>query len=426
MNESFPAELNQPGPKVHGNTDGAATASRSAPGLVWLAVLLALVSLAGTGWLWWQSQGRENAAADLAAEADRQSGIVSGLEGQVSSLESRIAGMASEDPSSRLNGFEQDLKSLQAQADSARSFQDQTNAWTRTMQAVIEGDQSRLAAAEERLDAVSARNMTATEELDLAEVDYLLRMAQERLVLFGDSRTAAQALRLAGEEMQAFDNPLYLGLSSDIAQAQQKTAAVITPDFPALHARLDGLQGLVDRLPLKGADAPAAPATEEPAGWWARVRGAFSGLVTVRRTTALEDELPLLADQALVRQQAWLELDVARLAAMRRDGDSWKAALDRFASVLNRWFDPSAPSFADAVSQLDALKAIDIDPELPDISAPLKTLQAMRAAGVADQGASANPGLPREQPAGLVEPEPAEVEAVEAEAAEAEAPGEAQ
>jgi len=440
MNETFPTEQKPQdeklrdekvrGEKIHAGLDEAGMPARPTLGLTWLALLLALVSLAGTGWLWWQGQGRESATADLSAEAERQSHIVSGLEDQLSGLESRVAGMASADPALRLGGIEQELKSLQAQADSAKSFQDQTNAWTRTMQAVIEGDQSRLAAAEQRLAAVSTRNLRATEELDLAEVDYLLRMAQERLVLFGDSRTAAQALLIAGEEVQAFDNPVYLGLSREIALAQQRAAGVITPDFPALYGKLDGLQVLVGSMPLKGADVPEAPASEEATGWWSRLRNAFTGLVTVRRTTALEDELPLLADQALVRQQAWLELEVARLAAMRRDGESWKAALDRITTVLERWFDPAASGWSEAVTSLDTLKALDIDPELPDISAPLKTLQAMRAASEESERVGferlgpemADPGMadPGMVDPGIVDPEGVAGEAAASETVETE------
>ena len=379
MNESFPGEL-----KEQHEATGKPGSSLSV-----LALLLVLVSLAGSGWLWWQAEGNEKAAESLSAEANVQAQTVSGLEHRVAALESRMPGVTALDPAVRLGGIEQDLKTLQAEAGVAKSFQDQTAAWTHSMQAAIEGDQARLAGAEARLAALSARNMSATAELDLAEIDYLLRMAQERLVLFGDSRTAIQALHIAQQQVQAFDNPLYLGLNSEIDLALQNAARVNTPDYPALYSKLDGLQGLAGSMPLKGSEPVSAPVEENAGGWWARLRLAFAGLVTVRRTTALEDDLPLLADQALVRQHAWLELEVARLAAMRRDEATWKAALDRFTAVLERWYDPAGPGWAEAGSLLEILKPLDVDPELPDISGPLKALQAIRAAGVAAPGSQA-------------------------------------
>ncbi|MGH8034511.1 MAG: uroporphyrinogen-III C-methyltransferase, partial [Lysobacterales bacterium] len=366
MNESFPADVKEPGE----------AARKPGSGLTWLALLLALVSLAGSGWLWWQGQGKAKTTADLSAEAARQSQTVSGLESRLAALESRMSGMAAVDPMARLGDLEQALKSLQAEAAAAKSFQDQTAAWTRSMQAAIEGDQARLTGAEARLATLSARSMSAAAELDLAEIDYLLRLAQERLLLFGDSRTAMQALQIAAQHVQAFDNPLYLGLSSEITLALQNAAQVNAPDYPALYSKLDGLQNLVASMPLKGSEPVAAPAEQEARGWWARLRSAFAGLVTVRRTTALEDGLPLLADQPLIRQQAWLELEVARLAAMRRDQPSWNNTLDRFTAVLDRWFDAAGSARAQAGSLLDVLKSLDVDPELPDIGGPLKALQA--------------------------------------------------
>lgn len=380
MNEHLPAEMSEKSGEELGTRYG----------LSWLALLLALVSLGGLGWLWWQGSAGEQAAQGLGAATARQAEGLSALETRLAGLESKVSGMAAADTGARLGGIEQELKSLQAEASAAKNFQLETGAWSRSMQAAIEGDQARLAGAEARLAALSAREMSATAELDLAEIDYVLRLAQERLVLFGDVRTAIQALRIAERQVTAFDNPLYLGLRGEISTALQNLSLVNAPDYPALYSKLDGLQGFVATLPLKGAPVAEAPLVTVEDGWWARLRNTFSSLVTVRRTTAAEENLPLLADQEFIRQQAWLELEVARLSAMRREQSAYQAALERFAATLERWFDPTGQDRTEAGLLLDALTPLNVDPELPDISAPWQALQAIRGAETAT-GADAGP-----------------------------------
>jgi uroporphyrin-3 C-methyltransferase len=388
MNEHLPAPMSE--------TSAEAITHRH--GLSWLALLLALVSLGGMGWLWWQGSAGEKAAEGLNAETARQAAAVSALESRLAGLESRVSGMAAADTSARLGSIEQELKSLQGEASAAKSFQTDTGAWSRSMQAAIEGDQARLAGAEARLAALSAREMSATAELDLAEIDYVLRLAQERLVLFGDIRTAIQALRIAEQQVTAFDNPLYLGLRGEISSALQSLSLVNAADYPAIYTKLDGLQGFVASMPLKGAPAAEAAAPEVQEGWWARLRNTLSSLVTVRRTTTAEEDLPLLAEQEFIRQQAWLELEVARLAAMRREQLAYQAALGRFVTTLERWFDPAGQGRREAGVLLDALRPLNVDPELPDISAPWTALQAIRATGIAtDPKSEAQADQPGEQ-----------------------------
>ena len=381
MIESLPADVND-------DKQQLGRPGRSGVGLALLAVMLALASLLGSGWLWWQnSRTAGSESASLAAEVSRRDAAHAQLDSRVVALEQQVSGLASADPGARLGKVEQEISALQGSASDWKTFQLETSAWTRSMQAAIEGDQARLAGAEARLAALAAREMQSSAELDLAEIDYVLRLAQERLQLFGDTRTAAQALQIASRHVAAIDNPLYIGLQREIASAQQKLALVTGPDYPAVYNTIDQLQGSVLVLPFKGAGSIAAASNATAAepgetGWWARLRQAFAGLVTVRRDSGVEDQWPVMADQEMVRQQAWLELEVARLAAMRRDQESWSAALKRLSATLQRWFEPSGPELQQALSLLETLQLVNVDPVLPDISAPWAALQAIRASGV--------------------------------------------
>ncbi len=377
MNESFPKA------QIAEEIESPQQAQKSGKGLAMLALVLALASSVCVAWLWWQNlRAGSAAAAELATASAHEAQQVAGLESRIGTLEARVTSLGSADPSGRINTLEQDLKALQDSAAQGQEFQQETSSWTRSMQAAIAGDEARLATAEAHLAVLSARNMDTAAELSLAEIDYVLRLAQERLELFADTRTAGQALAIASQQLAAFNNPLYVGLQQDIAAARLKLADVNEPDYTSIYAGLDSLQLSVMALPFK--DAPPAEKGALPGAetsWWERIKQALSGLVTVRRDSEIASSIPVFADQDLIRQHAWLELEIARLAALRRDQLAWTAALNRFAATLALWFEPASQAARDALAQLGELQHQDIDPAMPDISAPLAALQAMRAAG---------------------------------------------
>jgi uroporphyrin-3 C-methyltransferase len=404
MNEPFSSEIAQTTEQPQKSRRGLAALPLTLA--LMLALMLAVASAVGVGWLWWQQFNAGSATtAEFAAAAAREAQQVASLESRIGTLEARVTSLGSADPTGRINTLEQDLTTLQDSASRWQAFQQETSAWTRSMQAAIEGDQARLATAEAHLAVLAARNMNSAAELNLAEIDYVLRLAQERLELFADVRTANQALAIAGQQLAAFNNPLYVGLQQDIAAARLQLAQVIGPDYITIYASLDSLQSAVLALPFKGEGATenGAPAEGETS-WWGRIKQSFSGLVTVRRDNEIANSIPVFADQDLIRQHAWLELEIARLAALRRDQLAWTAALNRFAAVLAHWFDPGSAAARDALARLTNLKQVEIDPAMPDISAPLTALQAMRAAA-----APAPVSVPVQEPVPAPAPVPPEV-----------------
>lgn len=363
--------------------------ARRGTGLALLAMVLALASLCVSGWWWWQNASeKQGAASQFAAELGRQDQLLAKLDARSGALASQLSALAAADPAQRLDQLEQELGALQAGSRQWRSFQDETAAWRRSMQALMESTQDRLVGTEARLAVLSARNIDSSAELDLDEVDYVLRLAQERLALFADPQAADRALAIADRHIAAMDNPMYTGLRRELSSTRQKLALLQLPDYPALEGKLDLLQSSLASLGFKGENVTAGqPAVSGDSGWWARIRNAISGLVTVRRSTADELELPVLADQELIRQRASLELEVARLAILRRDQQAFSAALDRFSNYVQRWFDPTAQAWQAAVDILGELKLLNIAPPMPDISAPWNALQALRSSGVsADEG----------------------------------------
>ena len=351
-------------------------------GLAWLALLVALAAVAGTAWMAWQGQVSGDIAVErMQADIGRLEGNDSRLSGQLGELSESLESLSSISSVDPLAQLDDRLAADRAQLQGLQESIGDQVALTRAQQQAVDALHARLLAAEALLTEVSGRERDARGELDLAEADYLLRLASERLQLFSDVAAADHALSLADSNLAALDNPAYLGVRQSIAAARGDLAAVETPDITALAGQLDALQKAVPSLPFPAADppaAPSAPAAEQ--GWWEKLKATFASLVTVRRSTEEENRRISLLDQDLIRQRAWLQLEAAHLALMRRDQQAFGSALQRVQATSAEWFDPASSAVRSFESSLVQLGGTDIAVAWPDISGPWAQLRLLRSA----------------------------------------------
>lgn len=373
--------------------------------LAFFAFLLSLVALAGTGWMWWQDQ------SSLDREESRMFGEIARLESSDSQLSLKLSQVRDQLEAMQSDDSGTEWQALQdrMQADRTRMAQleqaiDEQLSLARSLQAAAGTINDRLLAAETALTGMTTRELDASVELDIAEVDYLLRLANERLKLFSDPAGADRALEVADRHLAALNNPIYTGVRQEIAAARRQLAAIDIPDYLDLTSRLDAIQQKVAQLPFRSSEPGEASASEAGGdGWWAKVKGVFSNMVTVRRSTDEENARISLQDKDLIRQRVWLQLEIAHLALMRREQQAFSASLERVRETLSTWFDPGDGAVQAATSELDDLGTITVEAEIPDITAPWSTLRMLRA------------GQPR-----LPAPAPVEMESAESERAAAE------
>ena len=357
---------------------------RGGSALAMLALLVAFAAAAGTGWMWWQSQRGDGAGrAGMQSEVARLEGIDKRLSTQVQALSEQLDTLSAADEGDPLAELNARLAGDRAQLEALREAVQEQAALARSQQQAVDAIHGRLVAAEAAMAAVSGRELDAAGELDIAEVDYLLRLASERLQLFSDPLAADRALALADAQLAALDNPSYLGVRQAISKARADLAAVDRPDWLALAARLDALQKAVPGLPFPDAAAPAANAAPEAeADWWEKLKATFASLVTVRRSTEQENRRISLRDQDYIRQRVWLQLEVAYLALMRQDQQAFGSALERVQASVDEWFDRQSGAVRSFEESLEGLQGQNIAVAWPDISAPWTALRRVRAVQV--------------------------------------------
>ncbi len=148
----------------------------------------------------------------------------------------------------RTQAFEQRLTTFTARLD------DDLAATERSRRA-LEDEQRKLAAAQEALDGSLAvlraqlgRGQTGWM---LAEVQYLLQVANQRLQLQRDVVTAVAALDGADRRLQELADPGLNPVREQLAREAAALNAVAQPDIPGIALALDSLVARLAELPLK-------------------------------------------------------------------------------------------------------------------------------------------------------------------------------
>jgi uncharacterized protein HemX len=394
-----------------------------------LALLLALAALALAGWNWWTAQKGGRGEPDMLSEVARLQAGDEELSLKITQLREQLDRLASGDVSAEFEALQRRLEADRAQmAEVERAMQEQL-ALSRSLQAATESVQGRLQAAEAAVSGLSTRELDAGGELDLAEVDYLLRLANERLRLFSDPEAADQALEVADMHLAALDNPMYLGVRQEIAAARRALAEVSLPPYLEIGRRLDAVQAAIPSLTfVEDESEAAASAGAESTGddWWSKTKDTFSSLVTVRRSTGEDGRRLSLEDKDFIRQRAWLQVEIAHLALMRRDQQAFHDALERVDETLRAWFAPGTDSFDSVAAEVESLLSLQIEVEVPDITGPWSTLRLLRSSApptprvdpaaaapdtevVTESAADEDEGAERETPVDPGEPETPEI-----------------
>ena len=257
----------------------------------------------------------------------------------------------------------------------------------------IDEEQRKLTSAqaglEDALAVLRAQIGRSQDEWVLAEVQYLLHIANQRAQLQRDTPTAAEALRSADQRLQTLADPGFNAVREQIAREIAALEAVAQPDLAGITLTLETLAAQVAEWPLKDRHAPhsltdtTSASAPVPAGDWrsklenvlVNIWDALRSLVVVRRNDA--PVAPLLApeQQFFLHENLRLQLSIARLAALQGETASYHSSLKSAAAWLQKHFADDAPTVIAAQSELQRLAGLNVHPDLPDISASLRLLR---------------------------------------------------
>ncbi|HEY9150407.1 MAG: uroporphyrinogen-III C-methyltransferase [Gammaproteobacteria bacterium] len=329
-----------------------------APLLLALAALVLAIALAVAGFFIWHDLDR--LAGARLQDQQQVEARATGLEGRLDDMARRMDGIQGE---------------VERQLDAAR----------REQQAALERLQQTQQAVERSVSQLRAQLGRGQDGWLLAEVEYLLRIANQRLQLQRDVGTALAALRAADARLHDLSDPGYLAVREALAREMTELQAVPVPDTGGLALKLASLEGRVDELRPAGARYLSA---EERAGEardpltardWREIPGivwqAVRRLLVVR--SHQEPATPMLPPEQeyFLVQNLRLALETARLALLQAEAQQYRTSLEMARDWLERHFDADHPATASMANELHHLLRQEIRPELPDISTSLRLLR---------------------------------------------------
>lgn len=235
--------------------------------------------------------------------------------------------------------------------------------------------------------ALRAQLARTSEGWVLANVQYLLQVANESLALQRNVAAAEAALQDADQRLAALGDPGYLPVRRLIATELTALKAVPKPDVEGIAVTLDSLIHEVPRLTLRGtalaAPVVAAPGTSSSAGvQWRQlptvVWHALRQLVQVRHHGKPVGPLLAPSEAYFLYQNLKLQLETAQLAALRRQPGTYRASLGTAEQWLHEYFSAADALTKSMSQQLEKLRSVDVRPPLPDLSGSLRKLRELR------------------------------------------------
>jgi uroporphyrin-3 C-methyltransferase len=226
-----------------------------------------------------------------------------------------------------------------------------------------------------------------TDEWLLEEISQLISLANERLLLIGDVRSALTALELAQERMTELADPMLLVVRRQLAADIAMLTAIPVPDIDGIVLQLSVLIQQVSELRLAGEVVVASftETTKDPSkpsatdnslkGLGSRLIEDLSALVRIRNVETTQ--APNLApDQRfLAYESVRSPLNAAQLALLRGLPAVYRSSLDRALAALTRGFDETSTEVVVFRSVIQELGVVELTNEYPDLSKALGLLR---------------------------------------------------
>ncbi len=219
----------------------------------------------------------------------------------------------------------------------------------------------------------------------IAETEYLMRIANHRLILARDTETARVALELADQRLRDTKDPGWAGVRAQVARDIAKLSTFDAPDTAGLSARLSAL---IEQIPqLKIARATIGPERTLPErvarkpderSWDTLLDDLWSGFkdsVRIRERDKPVQAMLAPEHQFFLYENLKLHLEAARLGIARNDQTLLRDNLNTANAWLGQYFEPDNATTSALREAIDEMLKVEISPELPDLSQSLRALR---------------------------------------------------
>ncbi|SJM93318.1 uroporphyrinogen-III C-methyltransferase [Crenothrix polyspora] len=218
----------------------------------------------------------------------------------------------------------------------------------------------------------------------IADAEYLLSVANERLYLIGDVNTTRQALEAADQRLRESGDASAFKVRDQVIKDIAALANIQPVDVVGLYAAIQSLEDRVNNLvlllPYSGKTLEKthtqAPATESSGagGLLEDAKHKLSEIVTIKHTDQSVKEILTPEQAQFIRDQLRVKLEVVKVALVQQNEALYQAGLADARKWLEQQFAQNSDTKA-FVSELNRFDAIKLRSHFPDISLSLKMLK---------------------------------------------------
>lgn len=219
----------------------------------------------------------------------------------------------------------------------------------------------------------------------VADAEYLLSIANQRLHLMGDINTTRMALEAADQRLRESGDTAAFKVREQIAKEIAGLQNVTVPDIVGMYSSVQLLKDHADKLAvvLPYAGKPLTQSKqihdheddqETSHGVLGSALILLEGYVTVRHSDQPVTEILTAEEVIFIRQQLNVKLEMIKISLVQQNDVLYKTNIADTKQWLNTNFtqNKSAKNFH---AELDRLNAIQLQNQFPDISKSLKMLK---------------------------------------------------
>ena len=248
-------------------------------------------------------------------------------------------------------------------------------------EAKLKNIESRLAIQREELSRFGAVDR---QDWLLAEAQYLLRLANQRLIMADDVVAAKALLNSADSILKELDDVSLHDVRAAVAADLAAVRAVPKRDIQGMYLALAALIEQADKLvifqmPEEAENAPVEPAED----WQGRLQQGYedallklSDYIIIRRRDVPVEALMDPQWEGLVRQNLRMLLEQAQVALLSSNQRLFRESLDRARHWLGEFFASDEAAASALAEEITVLQKKDISAEMPNISRSLAAVDA--------------------------------------------------
>ncbi len=333
--------------------------------VAWLALVLVIALAGAAGWAWLELQRR---GADVLERLDKVEALAGAREDNLGSLEQR---WQQED-----QRWQQELRSALSEVEQEARRQQQLIA---DVSGNLGGFDAQLAELRAELARFSAADR---DSWLLAEAEYLLRLANQRLIMAGDTISARVLLESADGILRQLDDASLHGARRAVAADLAAVRAVPQVDVEGIYLRLAALVEQADKLVIFQMPEPEPVVAEGAAeDWQGRLEEGYhsalaklSSYVAIRRRDVPMQTLMDPQWEGLVRQNLRMLLEQAQVALLSANQTLYGESLERANHWVAEFFESDEAAARAMAREIDQLADQRIAVDIPDLARSLGAL----------------------------------------------------